>query len=94
MEIENIKNPNQKKICEQATHFIQVEISQVISEETLRITLPEYHPSWYKRWSTMNDTNINENFDKTFGFEWFVNGVKEAYTNKNNNNIDILIDIN
>ncbi len=94
MEIENIKNPNQKKICEQATHFIQVEINQVISEETLRITLPEYLPTWYKKWSTMNDTNINENFDKTFGFEWFVNGVKEAYTNKNNNNLDILIDIN
>lgn len=94
MEIENIKNPNQKKICEQATHFIQVDIDQVISEETIRITLPEYHPNWYKKWSTMNDTNIDEKFDKTFGFEWFVNGVKEAYTNKNNNNIDILININ
>ncbi len=79
-------------IDEKATHFIQIDMAQISSTEVLHITLPCITPNWYKQWSTMDDTNIDENFDKTFAFEWFVDGIKEAYTN--NNYIDISININ
>jgi len=88
---ERIKNPKQLLICEQATHFLKIKVKDILSEETINITLPGDIPNWYKDWSTMNDKNINSSFDKTFAFEWFVNGIKEAYSSKDYINISINI---
>lgn len=77
-----------------ATHFITVESTQSNFDKKLAIQLTNKKPNWVINSSTENDSNISSNALTTFGFNYFVDGIYEAYNLKNNNTNNDFISLN
>lgn len=90
-----LKSKNQIVDVNSATHGIILEISQMeLDKGEVRLTLPLKYDTWYKDWSCMDDRNIVLATNKTFAFEYLIQGVIEAYDTKNKNYVDLLITLN
>ncbi|TAE75176.1 MAG: hypothetical protein EAZ85_03095 [Bacteroidetes bacterium] len=65
------------------THFITLELNNnaISTKNTLSIKLKKKNSTWYEKWSTENDKDINkkENNKKTFAFKELIEGILEAY---------------
>ncbi|HEY5408523.1 MAG TPA: hypothetical protein VIJ92_15625 [Ginsengibacter sp.] len=86
------KSNQQKELYEDASHFIVFTVnSMMLPTASIEVTLPKQYDTWYTQWSTMDDTKEDSLKNKTFAFEYLINGVKDAYETKNTNYIDCLI---
>lgn len=77
-----------------ATHFIIIESTQPNFDKKLAVQLTNKKPSWISNSSTENDINISNSSLTTFGFNYFVDGIYEAYKLKNNNTNNDFLSLN
>lgn len=63
------------------THVVIVEVNDfnIFSPNGLELVIQKEYAPWYKEWSSMNDLNITFDDDKTFGLEYFIQGIIDAY---------------
>ena len=61
------------------THIMTITSEYDIYPQILKIKLLDNVPEWIAESSTLDDRNIENNANKTFGFKFLVNGIKEAY---------------
>ncbi|MDP2455139.1 MULTISPECIES: hypothetical protein [unclassified Kaistella] len=62
-----------------ATHYIVIKNVGFPLKNDLILSLENKEPDWINRSSIDNDTNINQNLDKTFGINYLVNGIRDAF---------------
>lgn len=66
-----------------ATHFITVSTTNKITVQDLKLELSNKIPEWVEKSNSMNDTDVKNELDKTFGLSYLVQGVSEAYATQN-----------
>lgn len=90
-----LKTITQKQDLDAATHVLLLTVNQMdLNKSDIQLKLPLKYDTWYLDWSCPDDKVPAERANKTFAFEYLVNGVKEAYETKNKNYIDFNITIN
>ena len=95
LDISKMKSDVQKNIFEKSSHALLLKINELrTSKGEVRIRLPLKKEDWYKEWSCMNDLPISECEERTFAFEYLIEGVKEAYTDKDVYFIDFTVQLN
>ncbi|MFV0223152.1 hypothetical protein OBK16_11985 [Empedobacter falsenii] len=77
-----------------ATHFITLESTQPNFDKKLSLQLTNNKPNWIIQSSTDNDSKISNSVSTTFGFNYFVDGIYEAYKLKNNNTNNDFLSLN
>ncbi|WP_298423521.1 hypothetical protein [uncultured Kordia sp.] len=103
--IKSIETVNRDKITRRdfltvekttATHIITVSTTNKYSIRNLQLELLNKIPSWVAESSSVDDRNIKRELNKTFGLSYLINGVTDAYNEKNssNNTSYFNIDIN
>jgi hypothetical protein len=86
--------PNEKGPLQDATHVITFEISEIFQPKgSIGVKLPLLYDTAYKNWSIMDDRSKSSITNKTFAFEYLVDGIREAYQNNNEYYINISINI-
>jgi hypothetical protein len=63
-----------------ATHFITVSTMNKFTIQDLKLELSNKIPAWVEQSNSLDDRNIKDELDKTFGLAYLVQGVSEAYT--------------
>ena len=63
-----------------ATHFITVSTMNKFTIQDLKLELSIKIPAWVEQRNSLDDRNIKDELDKTFGLAYLVQGVSEAYT--------------
>lgn len=97
--IESIKDTEDKgifEVCPGATHVILLSTDDKLKNETISINLKYKFPRWITQSSSDDDSDINDsNFSRTtFAFEQMMQGIFNAYTSNNSNQILFSITIN
>lgn len=69
-----------------ATHIFTVATSNKYTLQDLKLELSNKIPSWVKESNSIDDRDVENELDKTFGILYLVQGVSEAYTTQNPNN--------
>ena len=69
-----------------ATHIITVATSNKFTLQNLKLELSNKIPSWVEKSNSIDDRDVENELDKTFGLLYLVQGVSEAYTTQNPNN--------
>ena len=86
--------PKEKGPLQAASHVISIEVSDLYqSSGTITLKLPLQYDKSYENWSVMDDKNVKNLGKTTFAFKHLVDGVREAYENKNENYINITINL-
>lgn len=86
--------PKEKGPLQAASHVISIEVSDIYqSSGTITLKLPLQYDKSYENWSVMDDKNVKNLGKTTFAFKHLVDGVLEAYENKNENYINITINL-
>lgn len=66
---------------EKDSHFLTFTVDEMpLKEVTAKFSLPLKYDRWYIDNSTDDDRNMGELANKTFAFQYLINGVMEAYT--------------
>ena len=66
-----------------ATHFITVSTTNKFTIQDLKLELSYKIPAWVEQSNSLDDRNIKDELDKTFGLAYLVQGVSEAYATQN-----------
>jgi hypothetical protein len=66
-----------------ATHFITVSTTSKFTTQDLKLELSNKIPAWVAQSNSMDDRNVKDELDKTFGLSYLVQGVSEAYATQN-----------
>lgn len=69
-----------------ATHIITISTSNKFTLQDLNLELSNKIPSWVEESNSIDDRDVENELDKTFGLLYLVQGVSEAYTTQNPNN--------
>jgi hypothetical protein len=69
-----------------ASHFITIQFNRDYDFQDLNLELSNKIPSWVEESSSIDDRDVENELDKTFGLLYLVHGVSEAYTTQNPNN--------
>lgn len=69
-----------------ATHIITISTSNKFTLQDLNLKLSNKIPSWVEESNSIDDRDVENELDKTFGLLYLVQGVSEAYTTQNPNN--------
>lgn len=77
-----------------STHFITIQSTQSNFDKKLAIQLTNKKPNWVINSSTENDSTISSSALTTFGFNYFIDGIYEAYNLKNNNTNNDFLSLN
>lgn len=77
-----------------ATHFITLESTLPNFDKILSVQLTNKKPNWIINSSTEDDKVISNESLTTFGFNYFVDGIYEAYNLKNNNTNNDFLSLN
>jgi hypothetical protein len=94
VDISKLTSEPQKKMFESATHILIFKVeSMPLSQAKIDIYLPLKYDSWYQNWSCNDDLNLAVSEGKTFAFEYLIQGVTEAYSNKMNDYINFSINL-
>jgi hypothetical protein len=76
------------------SHILSIKLKESsIKQGKVEIQLPLNYDEWYKKWSCDSDLTPAERQGKTFAFTHLIEGVKSAYSPKNQNIINITINI-
>lgn len=71
---------NDKRFVGTATHLLLLQTDKLSSGlQRLTVTLQKQLPAWIATASTNDDTKIQTQLDKTFGFSYLLEGVNEAF---------------
>ena len=85
--IQNMSQNEYKRISNtSATHFITVQLNQDFPIQDLNLELIKKIPGWVNNSTSLNDTDVKSQLDKTFGLNYLVKGISEAYELQNPNN--------
>ncbi len=66
-----------------ATHFITFSTTSKFTIQDLKLELSNKIPAWVEQSSSIDDRNVKDELDKTFGLSYLVQGVSEAYATQN-----------
>jgi hypothetical protein len=82
---QNTLKPNEWKRLENttATHIITVAIAEASKLRDLKLELSNKIPAWVEQSNSVDDRNVKDELDKTFGLSYLVQGVSEAYATQN-----------
>ena len=80
------KNDFRKLSTSPATHFFTVEADENYAARELKIELSSKIPLWVEQSNTIDDTNVRDQLDKTFGLSYLIRGVSDAYLTQNEKN--------
>jgi hypothetical protein len=69
-----------------ATHIISVATSNKYTLQDFKLELSNKIPSWVKESNSIDDRDVKNELNKTFGLLYLVQGVSEAYITQNPNN--------
>ena len=93
--IESIEEVDRNKISKRdfftvekttATHIITVSTINEYPIQNLQLELSNEIPFWVSKSNTIDDRDVTNQLDKTFGLLYLIQGVSEAYTIQNPNN--------
>ena len=70
---------------ETATHFVTVSYDPKYALQDLKLELTNKLPAWIQETNTMDDRDITLHLNKTFGFEYLIKGVADAYQTQKSN---------
>ncbi len=62
-----------------ATHFVTVSTTSQFTTQDLKLELANKIPEWVEQSNSLDDRNVENELDKTFGLSYLVQGVSEAY---------------
>ncbi len=74
--INNYKKDNTKEALQKNTHFVTLELTDLISKEEVLLTIPK--PNWYEKLSTDDDSTPDDG--KTYFLKYLIGGITEAYS--------------
>jgi len=80
------KNDFRKLSTSPATHFFTVEADENYAVRELKIELSSKIPLWVEQSNTIDDTNVRDQLDKTFGLSYLIKGLSDAYLTQNEKN--------
>ena len=66
-----------------ATHFVTVSTTSKFTTQDLKLELSNKIPTWVEQSNSVDDRNVKDELDKTFGLSYLVQGVSEAYATQN-----------
>ena len=66
-----------------ATHFVTVSTTSKFTTQDLKLELSNKIPAWVEQSNSVDDRNVKDELDKTFGLSYLVQGVSEAYATQN-----------
>jgi hypothetical protein len=66
-----------------ATHFVTVTTTSKFTAQDLTLALSNKMPTWVEQSNSVDDRNVKDEIDKTFGLSYLVQGVSDAYTTQN-----------
>jgi len=77
------------------THFVKLRMSKLTAPQTdLHFSLANQRPAWVTQWTTLDDSQINEEGAKTFNLAGILDGVERAFGAGANNSIfDVIINL-
>ena len=78
IDLANPQNPSHNGY----THIIKLQTEKLKSQQ-IELTAQQKIPLWIAQKHTENDTKINTQLSKTFGLQYLITGVYEAYKNQN-----------
>ena len=58
---------------------IILEDFRLLGDDSITIQILKEYGDWYKEWGSMNDLKIEYDNEQTFGFEYFIQGIIDAY---------------
>lgn len=76
-----LKNTQTKTATEGYSHLLEVELPDYVpgTQDKLSVKLKNSVPQWYKKWSSASDLKIQLDDSTSFGFDYVVEGILEAY---------------
>ncbi len=94
VDISKLRSRPQIEAFDPVTHVVVYKITEMnLSNASIHTYLPLVYDTWYFDWSIMDDTKISTIEGKTFAFEYLIQGVTEAYSNRDANYIDFSINL-
>ena len=66
-----------------STHFVTVSTTSIFTTQDLKLELSNKIPAWVEQSNSVDDRNVKDELDKTFGLSYLVQGVSEAYATQN-----------
>jgi len=66
-----------------ATHYITISTTNKFTVQDLKLELSNKIPAWVDASNSIDDRNVKNELDKTFGLSYLVQGVSEAYATQN-----------
>ena len=66
-----------------ATHYITISTTNKFTVQDLKLELSNKIPAWVEASNSIDDRNVKDELDKTFGLSYLVQGVSEAYATQN-----------
>jgi hypothetical protein len=66
-----------------ATHYITISTTNKFTVQDLKLELSNKIPAWVEESNSIDDRNVKNELDKTFGLSYLVQGVSEAYATQN-----------
>lgn len=93
-DISKLRSEPQKAAFDGCTHVLMVQVTDMtLKTATLNIRLPLRYDTWYTYWSCMDDRSPTGCSGKTFALEHLITGVREAYETRNEDYINITINL-
>lgn len=62
-----------------ATHFVTISTTSKFTTQDLKLELSNKIPAWVEKSNSINDTDVKNQLDQTFGLSYLIQGVSEAY---------------
>lgn len=86
-----LKSQPQKEDFNNATHIVTITVNKMNSKNgSIKLSMPYEYDTWYTKWSVEDDKTMDLN-KSTFAFDYFINGIIDAYKSNNRNFIDLSI---
>jgi hypothetical protein len=93
-DIQNVEKRD-KGILGTASHIITISTTSITAgEQVLALELKKELPKWIETSSTVDDTDIEKNSNKTFGLSYLIEGVAEAYDPKGDESVYFSLKMN
>lgn len=91
---EKVTSNSQRASFENATHILEIRVTDMpLPNARVQLTMPLKYDTWYQDWSCMDDRAVQSLDHQTFAFYYLMEGLKQAYENKNKNYLNLTFNL-